>query len=185
MAGIQLGLIGSFPSAALGSYDSIATVAVGASPSATITFSGIPATYSHLQLRYIARNADASTTVNMTAQLNSDTGANYAWHRLLGTGAVAQAGNSTTQSNIIFAQTEGTLSTASVFGVGVLDILDYANTGKNTTTRALIGLDINGSGYIQLFSGLWMNTAAVSTLVISCGTLGFSQYSHFALYGIK
>lgn len=80
----------------------------------------------------------------------------------------------------------GSTATASVFGVGVMDILDYTNTNKYTTTRILGGADINGTGRTVLGSGLWMNTAAVSTLtIITDNASTFSQYSSFALYGIK
>ena len=74
-----------------------------------------------------------------------------------------------------------------IFGANVLDILDYANTSKYTTARILGGIDINGSGgNIRLDSGVWMNTAAVTSLTISPTTANnFVQYSSFALYGIK
>ena len=35
-------------------------------------------------------------------------------------------------------------------------------------------------------SGLWMSTAAVSTITLTnAGAINFTQYSSFALYGIK
>ena len=45
------------PFAADGNYESIATVTVGSGGTSTISFTSIPQTYTHLQLRYIARNA--------------------------------------------------------------------------------------------------------------------------------
>jgi len=74
-------------------------------------------------------------------------------------------------------------STTSGFG-GVTDILDYASTNKNKTVRTLGGFDANGSGYVNLTSNLWSNTAAINTITINAvGT--FNQYSQFSLYGIK
>jgi hypothetical protein len=70
-----------------------------------------------------------------------------------------------------------------MFGALVIDILDYTNTNKNTTIRSLGGYDANGSGYLQLESMLWNNTAAINQIVL--GTGGWAQYSSFALYGIK
>ena len=168
------------------SYESIATTTVGSGGAATVTFSSIPATYTHLQLRWIARSDRAAAQDFVDIRLNSDTGANYAAHLLYGDGATASATAyvSNTSVGVIFMP--GSTATASVFGVGVMDILDYTNTNKNTTTRVLGGADINGSGRIVLGSGVWMNTAAVTTLtIITDNASTFSQYSSFALYGIK
>jgi hypothetical protein len=72
------------------------------------------------------------------------------------------------------------------FTGAVLDILDYTSTNKNKTTRSLTGFDANGSGEIYLFSSLWFATpAAVNTLTIAPASGVISEYSSFALYGIK
>lgn len=171
-----------FPTA----YDSIATTTVGAGGSSSVTFSSIPATYQHLQLRWIARSDRAAAQDFVDIRFNSDTGANYAAHLLYGDGATASAAAyvSNTSAGVIFMP--ASTATASVFGTGVMDILDYANTNKYKTTRILGGTDINGSGRIVLGSGVWMNTAAVTTLtIITDNASTYSQYSSFALYGIK
>ena len=167
------------------SYESIATTTLGSSTS-TITFSSIPSTYTHLQLRWLARSDRAAAQDFVDIRFNSDTGANYAAHSLYGDGATATAIAyvSNTSVGVIFMP--GSTATASVFSVGVMDILDYTNTNKYTTSRILGGADINGSGRIVLGSGVWMNTAAVTTLtIITDNASTFSQYSSFALYGIK
>jgi hypothetical protein len=160
------------------SFDSIATVTVGSGGSSTISFSSIPSTYKHLQIRGISK---MSSGASLYAQLNSDTGNNYARHYLNGNGATVGAGANASFSNF-FVGTTGTAT--STFGANVIDILDYANTNKYTTSRSLSGADANGSGYVQFFSGLWMNTAAVTTITIT-GDSNFQEYSSFALYGIK
>ena len=73
-----------------------------------------------------------------------------------------------------------------VFGAFVLDLLDYANTSKYKTIRELGGCDNNGDGDIFFNSGLWQSTSAVTSLTFTVGggTL-FSQYTQYALYGIK
>jgi hypothetical protein len=48
-----------------------------------------------------------------------------------------------------------------------------------------MGFDANGSGYVSLGSGLWMNTAAVTSIKLSPYSGTFVQYTQFALYGIK
>jgi hypothetical protein len=68
----------------------------------------------------------------------------------------------------------------------VADIFDYTNTSKYTTMRTLAGCDTNGNGEMGFKSGLWMNTNAVTTItIVNNDSSNFSQYSSFALYGIK
>lgn len=172
--------VGAGPS---GDFQSIATTTVGSGGSSTITFSSIPSTYKHLQVRYIAR---ATNTEYIGLQMNSDTGSNYSFHSLSGNGATAYGNGGASRANIIMNLYTGTSTTANIFNAGVLDILDYANTNKYTTARALTGCDFNGSGAIELMSGSWLNTAAVTTLTFYRPIGGnFEQYTQFALYGIK
>jgi hypothetical protein len=98
---------------------------------------------------------------------------------------VTVGGSSATESYLRrFATAQ---STANVFGAAVLDILDYADTSKNTTFRHLGGFDNNGNGEIWITSGLWANTAAVSSIQIGPDGQNndLSVYTTLALYGIK
>jgi hypothetical protein len=171
------------PSFAVGAYDSIATVTVGTAQS-SITFSSIPATYTHLQVRGIVR--PTSNNADMRLTLNSDSGSNYARHRLIGNGGSVDAtGTASTAFIGIFDANGLQTGTASTFGVAVIDILDYANTSKYKTVRVLSGNDNNGSGQVGLSSGLWQNTSANSTITLVMSAGNFDTYSQFALYGIK
>jgi hypothetical protein len=181
-----VGIYGSPTPVSTNSYESISTVTVGGGGQATISFTSIPGTYTHLQIRAIARSA-ASNDYNVNIKLNSDTGSNYAYHRLYGTGATAaaQAGSSLTYANIAAITTLNS-ETASAFGAAIIDILDYANTSKYKTVRSLNGRDINGGGTINLHSGLWQSTSAITRIDFTGASAdSFAQYSSFALYGIK
>ena len=160
-------------------YESIATVTVGGGGSSTVTFSSIPSTYTHLQIRAISKGAGSTT--NATYQFNGDTAANYSWHLLYGQGssALAAAGASAT---FIYLGTQS--ATANTFSTQIIDVLDYANTNKYKTTRNLVGYENNSAGEIGLFSGSWRNTAAVTSITFTLSTT-FQQYTQFALYGIK
>ncbi len=176
-----------------GAYDSIATTTVGAGGAASITFSSIPATYTHLQIRAISHCTDTSSTGYGLYRFNSDTGANYASHVLFGNGSVAGAntglGTSTTRSywGTIPSQASASFLSSS-FAATVVDILDYTNTSKYKTTRILHGQDQNTftTGGTEFISGLWQSTAAISSITLGLETgTNFFQYSSFALYGIK
>jgi hypothetical protein len=184
-----LGIIASsFRSAAGpdGAYDALSTITVGASAVSSITFAGIPNTYKHLQIRALVRTNRADTVDYLLMQYNSDTSANYAWHNLYGTGSVAgaSAGSSDTSIRNIYPTAANTAS--NIFGTFVIDVLDYANTSKNKTSRTLGGYDANGAGLVSLSSGLWNNTSAVNSVTfIPISGNSFVQYSQFTLYGVR
>ena len=174
-----LGIVSSGANVAGGAFESIAS-ATGTGSSGTITFSSIPGTYQHLQIRYLGRtNLNAATYI----RFNSDTGSNYARHYLYGMGTTVYAGGVATQTTIRIGSDGGTDSTQPQ--VGIIDIHDYASTTKNKTVRTLEGIDKNGSGDINLNSGLWMSTNAITSISIYTNTGNWDTSSRFALYGIR
>lgn len=175
-------------------YELITRTTVGAGGASTITFSSIPSTYKHLQIRHIARTTNVSTNGNMYVQLNGDTANNYSWHRLEGYGTgTGSVGIADSAAFSVGGLMTGAQSIASSFGVGILDILDYANTNKYKTMKTLTGYDNNGNGaagndqgYVNFNSSSWRSTSAVTSIGITINGGGnFAQYSSFALYGIK
>jgi hypothetical protein len=168
------------------SFESIAT-ATGTGSSATITFSSIPSTYKHLQIRVIGRTPDALTTSTAFMRFNSDTGTNYAAHWLYGDGSSASATGSATRSNVwVQLYYPGSSYNSNIHATSIIDIHDYASTTKNKTVRTFNGVDVNASGgYVNLVSGLWMNTNAVSSITIDFNGQNISTTSVFSLYGIK
>ena len=163
------------------SYESISTVTVGSGGTSAVTFSSIPATYTHLQVRGIARSTGSSS---MKLRVNSDTGSNYSYHQLYGNGSTVSSNGYASFTTMYIANLPVAADGANLFDGFVIDILDYANTSKNKTFRSLNGFDANGSGYIALESDAWLNTSAVTTLEFTT-SVGIAQYSSFALYGIK
>ena len=178
-----LGILASSGAVAGGSYESIATVSVGSGGSSYVEFTSIPSTYKHLQVRQITYGTQSD---NCAGQFNTDTANNYVRHFLYGDGSSANAGSGTGINYVNFGYVAGANSYgASRFSAAVTDILDYSSNTKYKTTRCLSGQDNNGSGLMVLYSGLWMNTAVISNIKLFPSTGSFSQYSHFALYGIK
>jgi hypothetical protein len=136
-----------------------------------------------LQIRVTSKQSAAATLGSLSMWFNNDTARNYARHELYGDGATATSGGIIASSNgeeLLFYAGGG-----SQFGPAVVDILDYKNTNKNKTYRSICGVDNNGSGYALFTSGVWLNTSAINTITIASNGSSFSQYSSFALYGIK
>lgn len=163
----------------------IATTTVGSGGASTIEFTSIPSTYTHLQIRGIARGTRVDTSANNQIRFNSDTGANYASHYLTGNGSSGSSGNETSSTYIYTGGLVSSLSTANSFETSVIDILDYANTNKFKTVKILSGWDANGSGLAALWSGHWRNTNAITSITLFPNANGFAQYSSFQLYGVK
>jgi hypothetical protein len=169
-----------------GDFESIATTTVGVGGTSSVTFSSIPQTYSHLQIRMIGRVSNATVDENVLMQFNGNTASDYSLDYFYGTGTVIAGGNATNYNAVIPFRITGANSSANMFGVGVADILDYTNTSKFKTMLSLTGHDQNGSGLLFLFSGNWRSTTAITSLTIYPQSLtNFVQYSSFALYGIK
>lgn len=181
------GLISLGVAPSTSSYESIATVTVGSGGSTSVDFTSIPSTYTHLQIRCLARGNSAGTgTDALQIRFNSDTGSNYASHLIMGNGASALVDVATSSSYMYLKEMicrGGNL--ASTFSGIVIDILDYKSTNKNKTVRALGGHDRNGAGAIIFQSGLWFATPAAITSINLTGENNFAQYTQFALYGIK
>jgi archaellum component FlaF (FlaF/FlaG flagellin family) len=174
---------GAGSGAAAGAYELIST-ANGTGSSAVITFSSIPSTYKHLQIRSVGRHASVSAnTLNVT--FNGATSASYAKHRLYADGTNVAFQSTTSNGSINL--TESLASGTSVANQGwpmILDILDYAVTTKNVTLRAFTG-GIDGTGQsIALQSGFFDSTSAISSITLTAGG-NLSTISRFSLYGIK
>jgi hypothetical protein len=175
------------------SYESIATVSVGGGGSSTISFTSIPSTYKHLQIRWIAQtNRGTFGFDDLKFNFNSDTGSNYTFHTVYGNGASAVADNAINANAARMYNGAGTQVSGAWWASGVADLLDYADTNKFKTMRTLVGCDLNGNspgtlhGRMDLFSNLYRSTTAISSITIASDTAStFQNYTQFALYGIK
>lgn len=191
-----LGIFASQGKVAANSYESIATVSISSNTN-TISFSSIPSTYKHLQLRGICRSAYNSTSAGCSQyklQFNGDTANNYSYHQTGGTGGATFSQNAASQAQIAMnAAWSNVGGYGSVVYVPVIvDILDYQNTNKNKTVKIIEGFEGNQASnnqYIMMRSGAWYITSAVTSITLD-STPGyadgaFAAGTTFALYGIK
>lgn len=159
----------------------IASQTVSGSSTQTITFSNIPQTFTHLELRSFTQTSSATTYVYF--RLNGDSGTNYSWHELQGDGASALSFAGSSQ-NLGVASDGIPQSTTSSWSASVGQFLDYTNTNKNKTYRAICGADRNGSGLTFLVSSAWYSTAAITSIALSLANGNYTAGSRFDLYGI-
>ena len=163
-------------------FESIAT-ATGTGSSNTITFSSIPSTYKHLQIRFLATSTTAGSSYSIT--FNGDT-SNISSHRINAANSTitaAGAANANSSWAGIYYGDNTTYYTA-----GIIDLIDYANTSKYKTISFFSGVNTNSSAAnneITLSSKSWRSTSAITTLAIGTNGTAWATGSTFALYGIK
>jgi hypothetical protein len=155
-----------------------------ASSATSITFSSIPQTYTDLKLVTSARMSLNSTAYGLN--FNGST-SGYSYKRLWGDGSTANSGqgSSLTIMEGILALSQLS-NTANTFGSAEIYIPNYTS-GNNKSVSVDALLETNGtSAYTELYAGLWGNTAAITSILITPADSGsFVQYSTFYLYGIK
>lgn len=173
--------------AAVGSFESISTVTLS-SNNATITFSSIPSTYRHLQIRGVMYGSVNGSIAYM--RVNGDSTSNYSSHKMYGgftTTGSGGAGNELGTYMLSFGPTSiYGMQSGGYENVGVIDILNYSNTSAYKTAISKGGMVLpSASGDYSLSSGSWRSTAAISNVTLHCVGGLFVAGTTFALYGIK
>lgn len=148
---------------------------------ASVTFSSVPATYEHLQIRGTLRGASNGT---LAIQLNSDTGSNYSRHQMYGAGSSLGTNVNAGIAFMNIAYVSWTDESTTAYSTHTIDLLDYANTNKNTSVCSFWGFTYD---QVSFNSQLWDDTSAVSTIKLYEAGAGanFVRGSEFTLYGIK
>lgn len=149
----------------------IATTTLSSAAS-SITFSGIPATYTDLRLVVFIK-----TTGNTNLQFNSDTGTNYSVTALLGDGSTGSSANTTNRTSI-WGQQSSLYANGSLWTV---DIFNYVGS-TNKTCLMTTSADKNGSGSVEKTVALWRSTAAITSIYFNGGT--YDTGTTATLYGI-
>jgi len=192
---MTLSALGIFSAAGAGgvvadtSFELISSTILTGSQS-SITFSSLgdyASTYKHLQIRAVARTAQAGSARVFSVRVNSDTGSNYAWHILTGDGGSVSAVAGSSQSFMYLGQISGADAESNIFSASVVDVLDAYSSTKNKTFRSLAGGVRTDGNRIRLFSGFWNNTASITSLTLlgENQSSNFAAGSRFSIYGTR
>ena len=148
----------------------------------SITFSNLAqyaGVYKHLQVVATARMTTGSV-FGIYSQLNADAGANYTFHLLYGNGSTVTSSSSTGNTSVLTGLSAASTSETNVYSSAVIDLLDpYAS--KNKTFRSLSGVANTG---IHLHSGVWLNTASLTSWQLFPQSGNWAIGSRFSLYGV-
>jgi len=158
-------------------YEPIATTTLGSATN-TITFSTIAATYTDLRLTLVFTTSVGGA--NVFFRFNGDTGTNYSYTSLEGSGSAASSSRNTGANRL---QTD-TNSSTTIPHFETVDVFSYAGS-TNKTALMTAQEDDNGSGYVTRAVGLWRNTAAITSMTAFCNGANFAIGTTATLYGIK
>lgn len=162
----------------------IASVTVGSGGASNITFSSIPSTYTDLFIALSSRNDSASVAVLL--QLNGDTGNNYSWRRIQGTGSAVSSSSGSSVAYVDGAISSGSTDTASTFGSTQIYIPNYLLSQNKSISIDSVSENNGTTAYSRLTAGLWSSSSAITSVKVYPDASGnFVQYSTATLYGIK
>ena len=164
-------------------YTPIATSTIS-SPTASITFSSIPQTYTDLVLVVSANGSRASLGGDIRCQLNSDTGSNYSYTLLQGIGSSAWNERASDQTYANLANNIGIPGSVN-YTPTIINFMNYSNTTTNKTILTRHSGVVSGN--LQARVTLWRSTAAINTIYLwneAGAAYNFNPGSTFTLYGI-
>jgi hypothetical protein len=166
--------------AAGSTYTPIATTTIGTAAT-SYTFTSIPSTYTDLVLVANGITSTGTTTKLNVGNGSIDTGTNYSWTVLSGTGSAA---NSYRESSVAQTQNERYANwDATNWANTIIQIQNYSNT---TTYKTWLSRGNNAATGVDAIVGLWRSTSAINQVRISCTNTGptFLVGTTFTLYGI-
>ena len=157
---------------------------------ASVTFSSIPGTYEHLQLRGSDAARGYSTGQAYYIEFNNTAGSpgnKYASMIWRGHTSTAGVNPLSYEPYIkIYDGLHGINTDVSEYATIIMDVLDYTNTNKNTSVLLFGGQSISNTGRrIWWGSGLWDGTAAITQIKFTPSSGNMRRGSSFTLYGIK
>jgi hypothetical protein len=177
-----LGIFSAAGAGRLSDYEHIAT-AFGTGLSGVIDFTSISSDYKHLQIRFTAKNSISGRQIAVV--LNNITSTSYPNVRSIsGNGTSFVAGSTISLQNIPLSQSLADIDSATaVASAGIIEILDYASSSKNTTVRTFFG-NASAITHVALVEGFLNNTATINRVTLSTSG-NFTTISRFSLYGIR
>jgi hypothetical protein len=175
-----------FQTIPVGAYQLLETVVLTSSQ-ASVEFTNLAGKYSadykHLQIRGAIRAPNSGTFRMFLMRFNGDTAANYSSHLLYSDGPGSLSDG--TKTSMWWSYSAAGSSPANAFGGVVTDILDAFETTKNKQIRTLGG-GPNGYNLLNLVSGSWRNTSAVTSItLLNQDGDGFAAGSRISIYGIR
>jgi hypothetical protein len=138
--------------------------------------------YMDLVVVMYARSGYAATSDDIYFRYNNDTGSNYVYQQLRGSGGTVIA--SSASSTIAYqGKCPAATATANIFGAAVATLFDI-NSGKYKSAISNAASDLNGSGYVDMHATTWKSQAPITEIDIGPASNAFVAGSMFSLFGV-
>jgi len=167
--------------AAGATYEPIATSTLG-SAQASISFTDISGNYTDLIIAGSLRCNDVSSgATNALIRFNDDSGANYNYMVILGDSVSGSSSRGINSTSLLVSSVGN--DTPLRYSVEKWEIFNYSNT--NTFKSVLLNHMVNFGNQVQVFSGLWRSTSAITKISITLdGSTNLASGSSLTLYGV-
>jgi hypothetical protein len=160
----------------------IETVTVGAGGAASIEFTGIPQDGSDLVLKMSVRS-DGTNTLALV-NLNGDSGSNYSYVDLWGSGDSDSSGSGTLTAARVNGQPSS--STADTFGNSELYISNFTSLIDKSISFDGVNENNATEAYQRLYAYSYSTTSGITSISIAPNGVGdWVEYSTASLYKIK
>lgn len=162
-------------------YTLISSVTVGSGGQAAMEFTSIPQTYTDLLVKISGRSALAAVGDNATTSFNNNTSNRTQRSLYTGDGSTVQSFTYTT----FYIWLPGSNATASTFGNTELYIPNYTSANNKSFSNDVTTENNGAAAELALSASLWSDTAAITSVKVTCNGGNFVQYSTAYLYGIS
>jgi hypothetical protein len=160
-------------------YVLISSVTVGSGGANSIDFTSIPNTYTDLEILVSGRTTGAGNGINIT--FNSNT-SGYTNTGFQGNGATTSFYGTYNRNAGMFGYSG---DTANSFGSTKIYITNYANSINKSYLADAVSENNATTAYMNIVSGLWSNTSAITSISLAPMDGTLIQYSTAYIYGIS
>jgi hypothetical protein len=157
-------------------YDLIASNVLSTN-SSSVSFSSLPSSYRDLII--VINGLGNGGEILADLRFNSDTGTNYSFIRMRGSGSAATSTTGTAKTVIT---TELGFSNTSERNHQIFHVFDYSATDKNKTV--LIQENSNGVYGVVVAGARWANSNAITSVEVRSTTNTFATGTSIYIYGL-
>jgi len=156
-------------------YVALDTKTIVGSSTSSITFSSIPQGYTDLVI--VEQSTGSVDAYSSTYFNGNNTGTNYSWTYIFGTGGSALSGRVANNSRFEVSYH----STSATPNAMIYHVMNYSNSTTNKTMLTRYNLSNDGVGS---YVGLWRQTAAITSITFDSLSGNYTAGSTFTIYGI-
>lgn len=154
------------------------------SDNGTLDLQNIPQTFTDLRLIICSRSTYASQSFGGYGSFNNDnTTGNYPYTRFFSDGS-AQSQRDQSLNGFAVGELASGNSTTNIFGMTIMDILDYTNTTTYKTWIARTSTIVS-TAMVFHYAGHWKSTAAINRIKFDQAANSLKAGTTANLYGIK